>query len=185
MAYKKIPLKSADKTVHRYNSIPNLAFCQRAVPTVLTRNADEGMVEHANIRSHSERETVPFSYPKMAHLTPTGKPQTSPNTTAQHPAGESPKRFFNGRAMGEINHSPAPLFTKSSESTIKGKSDGTIARAQSESPSRILLMATSARRKSRAKLKISKNRRQSVPKRGSSAFFLRVACNVILPLSLA
>ena len=148
-------------------------------------NAVDGTEEAASTRSHSARVKDPFSYDTSAERAPVGKPQTSPNTKAQHPARESPNSLPSGRERGALNHSPVPLATNNSESTIKGKREGTTARAQSESPSFIQSVATSARRKSKAKLNKIKNARQIAPKRGHSAFFVCTFCNVILLFSFA
>ena len=121
----------------------------------------------------------------MAHLAPTGNPHTSPMTTAEHPVRESPNSLPKGRSRGKASHSPMPLATIISESTIKGNSDGTMARAERVSPSRIQFAAISARRSIKASVKRSKTERQIVPIRGRVASFLCACCNVILPLLVA
>ena len=143
------------------------------------------MEEHANTRSHSSRSILPFSKEEIAHLAPTGKPHKIPSTTAEHPAGERSRSLPKGRAKGDVRHSPVPVATSSSESTINGKREGTIARVQRASPSLIQVVVMSALRSRSAKQKKSKRDRQIAPALGSSAFFVCIVRLVILPLLFA
>ncbi len=184
-ACSKKPLKSADKAAVAYKRTPNLASFQSVVPTVLIRKAEEGIEEQANARSHSERSIAFFSYAKIAHLAPTGKPHSSPNTTAQQPARERSSSFPKGFSKGAVSHFPAPLATSNSDSTIKGNSEGTTARAHRASPFLIQSAAISARRSIKARLKKRRSTKQSAPHFGRSAFFARACCGVILLLPVA
>ena len=183
--YSKIPLKIAEKTAHRYRKTPKFIFFHNVVPIVLMKNAEEGMEEQANTRSHSSRVSIPFWHDRIAHRAPTGNPHKSPNTKAEHPARKSPNTFPKGRSSGRAIHSPIPLVTSNSAITKKGKSEGRIVPAQSESPWRIQLATISARRSIKAKQKKSKIERQTAPNLWCSAFFVYACCNVILPLLVA
>jgi len=61
IAYIKIPPKSAEKIVTTYRNVPNFASFHKVAPTVLMRNAEDGMDEQANTRSHSLFSIVFFS----------------------------------------------------------------------------------------------------------------------------
>lgn len=72
-----------------------------------------------------------------------GKPQSIPRRAAEAPEGEMPRSAARGLATIVPSLSAAPEQTKSSESTIKGKSEGITVDTQRRIPEDIEAIAIS------------------------------------------
>lgn len=113
-------------------------------------NAEPGLLQKVNALSASFFSISPLSIIDDMVLAPMGKPQMIPKIKAQAPPSPTPNSHFTGFESSFPTFAPSPLFTISSEITIKGKREGMTVLAHSFKPFFIYSIAISERmRKSR------------------------------------
>ena len=127
-----------------YNIIPIFLFEYIDRPTVLIINPELGLLQNVNIRDASFSLILPFSSNEIVTRAPMGNPHKNPRITAHEADFDIFKNFSIGCPIMSLIISPKPLFTISSDITIKGKREGITVFTQSNKPDLIYSIAISA-----------------------------------------